>query len=169
MHWKYWLMTNDSCPCYSLQQICHLNLLTHFPNWAALSLTPIEWWEALSQTAKVISCHFSEILLLLECASVHWSVEANNPHNTPLNTRAIICYHFHIQCAFQMEHENLVIRTAWERSLLWFSENYHVTWIWPLIGWEWSRDLNTGLWLAESNHMTWMLAPDWSRLVVTPR
>ena len=28
--------------------------------------------------------------------------------------------------------------------------------IWPLIGREWSLDLNTGLWLAESDHVTWM-------------
>ena len=34
-----------------------------------------------------------------------------------------------------------------------------------LIGWEWSRDLDTGLWLAENDHVTWILASDWSSLL----
>ena len=38
-----------------------------------------------------------------------------------------------------------------------------ITWpgYWPLIGWEWSHDQDTGLWLAESDHITRMLASDW--------
>ena len=35
---------------------------------------------------------------------------------------------------------------------------------WPLIGREWTRDLDTGLWLAESDHVTWILASDWLRV-----
>ena len=39
---------------------------------------------------------------------------------------------------------------------------------WPLIGWEWSRDLDTGLWLAESGLVTWILASDWLRVISWP-
>ena len=32
----------------------------------------------------------------------------------------------------------------------------------PLIGPEWSRDLDKGLWLVQSDHVTWILASYWS-------
>ena len=38
----------------------------------------------------------------------------------------------------------------------------------PLIGWEWSRDLDTSLWLAESDHVTWILASHWLRVITWP-
>ena len=40
---------------------------------------------------------------------------------------------------------------------------------WPLIGLDWSHDLDTGLWLAERGHMTWILASDWLRGITWPR
>ena len=35
-------------------------------------------------------------------------------------------------------------------------------WFWPLMGLEWSRDLDTCFWLVECDHVTWILASDWS-------
>ena len=35
----------------------------------------------------------------------------------------------------------------------------------PLIGQEWSRDLDTGLSLVRSDHVTWILASHWSRVI----
>ena len=33
---------------------------------------------------------------------------------------------------------------------------------WPLIGWEWLREQDTGLWLVECDHVIWILASHWS-------
>ena len=38
----------------------------------------------------------------------------------------------------------------------------------PLIGREWSHDLDTGLWLVKIDHVTWILASDWSRVIIWP-
>ena len=39
---------------------------------------------------------------------------------------------------------------------------------WPLIGQQWSQDLDTGLWLVSSDHGTWILASDWSAVITGP-
>ena len=54
-----------------------------------------------------------------------------------------------------------ILSSDWLRVIIWPE-------FWPLIGWKWSHDHNTGLWLAESDHMTIILASDRLKVITWP-
>ena len=128
------------------------------------------WWGELTRGRVILmststpEAHPS-LMLLVFISSLSWWLcgGVNLPTLAPGLNRVNV----HINSLYVLKSPALVG--------LWLTESDHVTWIlasdwlrvitwtgyWPLIGWEWSRDLDTGLWLAESDHVTWILTSDW--------
>ena len=69
----------------------------------------------------------------------------------------------------ESDHMTWILASYWSRVSTWprYRPLFDLSVQWPLIGPEWSQDLDTGLLMIKSEQLTWILDSDWSRFATT--